>query len=318
MDTTVRLSVIIATWNRATSLVEALLSVARSELSSDISWEILIVDNNSTDDTKAVCQKFVAQNPARYRYLFEKTQGQSSALNTGIDNARGEIIAFTDDDVTVDRYWLAETLKIYETFPCIGTGGKIVDAWTSAKPDWLSLDGPYQLMAAIVRFDRGDKPCGLATPPYGANLSVKREAFQKYGKFRADLGPTGGSEIRGGDTEFCWRLLRAGEKIMYAPRAIVFHPVTENRISRRYFQEWYYAFGQAEARMERAPEPTVRYFGFPRYLLRTCINDLLSWMTAFSAKRRFFYKLQLFITLGRMMEDKRLWQSGTSRDTSPI
>lgn len=315
MDKTVRLSVIIATWNRAASLAEALSSIEKLEVPPTISWEVFIVDNNSTDDTKAVCQKFVRQNPGRFHYLFEQRQGQSCALNTGIENAQGEILVFTDDDITVDKHWLAETVKVYETFPCIGVGGKIVDTWVSEKPSWLSLDGPYKLMAAIVRLDRGDEPCELTTPPYGANLSVRKEAFQKYGDFRTDLGPTGGSEIRGGDTEFCWRLLHAGEKLIYAPKAIVYHPVAENRISKRYFKEWYYAFGQAAARMERAPEHTVRYFGFPRYLLRTCLHDLLLWMTSFSAKRRFFYKLQLFITWGRLVEEKRLWQSRAERDT---
>lgn len=320
MDQTIRLSVILCTWNRAASLATTLSSIDALELPPDIAWEVLIVDNNSSDDTKTVCQQFLALNPQRYRYVFEKRQGKSFALNTGIENARGEILVFTDDDVTVDKRWLAETAKIYETFPCIGVGGKIVDAWSSRKPDWLSLEGPYKLRVVIVTFDLGEEPCALKTAPYGANMSMRKEAFQKYGNFRADLGPTGGKEFRGEDTEFCRRLLRAGETLIYAPKAIVFHPVAEHRMTKRYFAEWYYAFGQSTARIERPPEHTARYFGFPRYMVRACIQDILLWMTSISAQRRFFYKLQFLCSWGQMTEERRLWHNGKkeTRRKTPV
>jgi len=91
---------------------------------------------------------------------------------------------------------LAETAKIYSSFSCIRVGGKIVDTWSAKKPDWLNLDGPYGLMTVIVAFDHGDEVCELKTPPFGANLSLKNEVFQKYGMFRTDLGPTSGSDSR--------------------------------------------------------------------------------------------------------------------------
>src|SRR5512135_3394307 len=151
-----RASVIICTWNRAKSLAVTLESIERSELPASVSWEVLIVDNNSKDDTKAVFEQFQRRQPQRYRYVFEPRQGKSFALNTAIDNARGAILVFTDDDVTVDPHWLAETVAIFDRQPCAGVGGKIVDAWTSKKPDWLSLEGPYSLMTVIVTFDHGD------------------------------------------------------------------------------------------------------------------------------------------------------------------
>src|SRR5580658_10275907 len=118
-----KLSVIICTWNRAVLLRETLNSLGKTELPQDIDWEILIVDNNSTDETSEVCQEFVGQNPSRYRYIIEKRQGKSFALNTGIENARGKILSFTDDDVTVDAVWLAETIRMFESTPCAGVSG---------------------------------------------------------------------------------------------------------------------------------------------------------------------------------------------------
>jgi glycosyltransferase involved in cell wall biosynthesis len=310
MPDPIRISVIICTWNRAARLAEALSSIERSIVPASLSWEVVIVDNNSTDDTKAVSEQFIARNPLRYRYLFEKRQGKSFALNLGVESARGDILVFTDDDVTVDPLWLAEIAKIYDNYSCVGVGGRIVDTWKSAKPDWLTSEGPYKLMAVIVRFDLGEEPCELKVPPYGANLSFRKDALRRFGSFRTDLGPTGGKEFRGEDTELCWRMLRAGETLIYAPKAIVFHPVPENRITKRYFAEWYYAFGESMARITPAPAAANRYFGFPQYMLREFLQDLFLWLSSASSKRRFFYKLEWLGMCGRLREERRRWRGG--------
>src|SRR5580704_12017464 len=135
-----RMSVIICTWNRAELLYHTLNSLAKSALPNDTEWELIIVDNNSTDETAGVCQEFLRQNPQRYRYMVEKRQGKSFALNTGIDNARGRILSFTDDDVIVDPAWLAETVRMFDSSPCIGVGGRIVPLWNSKKPAWLTSE----------------------------------------------------------------------------------------------------------------------------------------------------------------------------------
>ncbi len=309
MSRLIQLSVIICTWNRQVSLGETLSSLEKSQLPTGTTWEVLIVDNNSTDGTGTLCQRFVEQNPGRYRYLLEKRQGKSFALNTGVANAKGQILAFTDDDVTLHPEWLAETLRVFETHACAGVGGKIIAVWDSDKPDWLTSDGPYKLRPAIVSFDLGEKLCEMKFPAYGANLSLKKEVFEKHGMFRTDLGPTFGSEIRGEDNEFCWRLLRTGERLIYAPKAIVFHPVDKHRVNKRYFQEWYYGMGRSLPRIARPPQGAVRYFGFPRYMLGWYLRDFLLWISSLTPKRRFYYKLQFCATRGQIMEEKRIWQN---------
>jgi glycosyltransferase involved in cell wall biosynthesis len=308
-----RLSVIICTWNRAAVLRQTLHSLEKSELPNDIEWEVIVVDNNSTDETAAVCQEFLRPNPRRYRYIVEKRQGKSFALNTGIENAKGEVLSFTDDDVIVDPAWLAETIRMFESLPCIGIGGKIIPLWNSKKPAWLTSEGPYKLLPAIVSYDLGEHPCEMKAPALGANLSLKKEAFEKYGSFRTDLGPTAGSEIRGEDFELCWRLLHARERLIYAPKAIVFHPVDMRRIDKRYFQAWYYGMGQSRPRVERAPKAAVRHFGIPKYMIRWYFRDLVLWITSLTPKRRFYYKLQFCSTKGQMMEERRMWQDLNKR-----
>ena len=135
------LSVIICTWNRAEYLRQALASLQECRLPAGVEWEVVIVDNNSTDETSAVCQQFLRQDPQRYRCIVEKRQGKSFALNTGVENATGRILAFTDDDVIVDPSWLAETLRVFETHQCVGAGGKVVPLWNSHKPSWCISEG---------------------------------------------------------------------------------------------------------------------------------------------------------------------------------
>jgi glucosyl-dolichyl phosphate glucuronosyltransferase len=305
----VELSVIICSWNRAESLRGALASLQKSCLPPGTNWEIIVVDNNSTDETAAVCEQFRRADPQHFRYIFEKRQGKSFALNTGIENTNGTVLAFTDDDVVVDPNWLMETVRVFESEDCVGVAGKIVPLWESKRPAWLTEEGPYKLHLAIVSYDLGENSCMLQAPPLGANMSFKKEIFAKYGMFRTDLGPTAGSEVRGEDTEFCWRLLHAGERFMYAPKAIIFHPVDQQRISKHYYQAWYYGMGQAKSRIERAPEGAVRYFGVPRYMFRWYFRDLFLWLTSFTPKRRFYYKLQFWLTKGQMAEEKELWES---------
>jgi GT2 family glycosyltransferase len=153
----------------------------------------------------------------------------------------------------------------------------------------------------------------MKIPALGANLSFKKEVFEKYGSFRTDLGPTTGSEIRGEDNELCWRLLHAGERLMYAPKAIVFHPVDMRRIDKRYFQAWYSGMGQSRPRIERPPEAAVRYFGLPRYMFRWYVRDFVLWVTSLTPKRRFYYKLQFCATKGQLTEERKMWRARNER-----
>src|SRR5467141_928239 len=143
-------SVIICTYNRAACLAAVLESLSRLVVPVDFDWEVLIVDNNSADSTKTVCEPFVHQHPGRFRYMFESQQGKSFALNTGVREARGRLIAFTDDDVTVHPDWLTHIVDTMEKFSCAGVGGRIVPIWTVPKPDWLETEGPNRLMNAVV------------------------------------------------------------------------------------------------------------------------------------------------------------------------
>jgi glycosyltransferase involved in cell wall biosynthesis len=297
-------SVIIATYNRADMLAVALESLAQMTIPPSLGWEVLIVDNNSRDSTQAVCESFVQKYRESFRYIFEARQGKSFALNTGVACARGDILAFTDDDVTVHPNWIVELLKTMERFHCAGVGGKIVPVWSTPKPDWLEIEGPRRLMNAVVSFDLGSEPCPITTAALGANFAFRKEIFQQYGAFRTDLGPTVGSEIRGEDSELCRRLIRAGETLIYSPAAIIYHPVEKKRAEKSYFRAWYLGRGRASIREAGVPQDAVRYFGVPRYMLLPFIRNFLKWVFGTSSKLRFYYKLQLYEIWGQILEAK--------------
>lgn len=134
--------------------------------------------------------------------------------------------------------------------------------------------------------------------------------FQKYGGFRSDLGPTVGSEIRGEDSEFCRRLLRAGECMMYVPNAIVYHPVEKKRTEKRYFQAWYLDRGRASIRENGIPENAVLYFGVPRYMLRILSTRILKWFSCPNRKLRFHYRLEIYEMWGQILESRAHSKAG--------
>lgn len=301
-------SVIIATCNRATSLVKTLQSLAEMDLPPGLEWELIVVDNNSTDGTREVIKRFASSSALNVQYMFEPTQGQSRALNTGIRAARGEVVAFTDDDVKVEAGWLRQLWQAFERHECVGVGGRIVADWSIRKPAWLQENGPYRMMAAIVQFDLGEERCDLdtRTAPFGANLALRRCALDTHGLFREDLGPGAGGLAAGADTDLCRRIMSRGGKFVYIPQAVVFHPVEAHRATRSYYKSWYFRFGRAEMRRDAWPEAMRCLLGVPRHLFRTFARDAIRWVLTTNRKRRFYYKLQLYKTAGLIWEAHNL------------
>jgi glycosyltransferase involved in cell wall biosynthesis len=304
------LSVIVCTYNRSKALAEFLTSLHACAVPADIEWEILIVDNNSKDDTRAVVESFAKKFDGRLQYIFEERQGQSIAANTGIERARGEILAFTDDDLTLHVDWVAQIYKASQEFDCAGIGGRIVPVWTCKQPAWIDLDGPFRHegFGGIVRFEQGDVPKQLTITATGANMAFKKTVFEKYGGFRTDLMRL--KDLLGGqDTELCRRLMNAGERMFYAPQAIVYHPVEESRTTRKYCRDFAFHYGRWTVRTGGMPEGVSLLFGVPRYLFPVASKFFLKWMLSSGVKRRFFYRLELSKTFGQMVEGKRWLQN---------
>jgi glucosyl-dolichyl phosphate glucuronosyltransferase len=299
------ITVILCTHNRCDSLARTLDSLAHSELPPPVVWEVLVVDNNSSDRTRQVVEKFCQWHPGRFRYCFEPQQGKSFALNAGVWKAQGDVLTFVDDDVIVEPTWLQNLTAALHGNELAGSGGRILPERTFSPPRWLSVDGPYGCLP-LAFFDRGLDAGPLAEPPYGTNMAYRKEMFEKYGGFRVDLGPRPGSEIRSEDTEFGRRLLAAGERLWYEPSAVVYHPASEHRVQKKYFLKWWFGLGRASVR-EWGRGPSV--LGIPRpYLnilkLGTVVmaERTARWMVAMNPQKRFYYKCRVWLTKGQIRE----------------
>jgi glycosyltransferase involved in cell wall biosynthesis len=303
------ITVILCTLNRCQSLAKTLESVAASTLPASVKWEVLVVDNNSTDQTREVVDGFSRRYPDLFRYVLEPQPGKSFALNTGIREARGDVLAFMDDDVTVEPAWLHNLTAPLSDGEWAGTGGRTLLAQTFTPPRWLALEEPYNLGGVLAAlFDLGDRPCELRKAPYGANMAFRKEMFEKYGLFRTDLGPSPNREIPrpNEDTEFGRRLMALGERLRYEPSAVVYHPVPKNRIQKSYFLNWYFDFGRANVREWGRGADILgiprRCFTFIKLTGTLLPVRILLWATARNPSRRFFRKCWVSMTTGQILE----------------
>ncbi|MDD5259280.1 MAG: glycosyltransferase family A protein [bacterium] len=185
------ISIIVATYNRCKSLEDTLRALQGQKTASGIISEMIIVDNNSSDETRKLVEQYRQQFPGKFKYLFEPRQGLSYARNMGINEAQGEIIAFTDDDCQPEADWLERIVKKFQEEP--------------------ELDG---VLGAPIMTDGShmyNKNNDLLRGN-GLNMAFRREMFKKYGNFDSYLG-AGSIGCAAEDTEFVYRLLRAKRKV---------------------------------------------------------------------------------------------------------
>src|ERR1041385_8311922 len=186
-----KFSVVIATYNRAEELVRTLDSLSTLQVAAP--WEVIIVDNNSSDNTREVVLQAAENFPVPLRYLYEKQQGRSAALNTGIKAAQGEIIATTDDDVRVAPNWLTNGDRSLKEWNCDYLGGKALPIWSGKRPAWIP-EGRSIHWAVIALLDYGPQPLPLIDyVPIGVNMIFRREAFDRAGLWDNTIGRKAGT-----------------------------------------------------------------------------------------------------------------------------
>jgi glycosyltransferase involved in cell wall biosynthesis len=281
--------ILICTYNRATDLSATLESLSRTRANPGFSWSVLVVDNNSTDDTRAIVDRWTARFPVEIQYLFEPRQGKSHALNTGLAAARANIIVFTDDDVRVTAGWMQAAVRPLLEHPDIDyTGGPVRPIWGASRPAWLNEKG--NLGGAIAVKDDGDVPFifeDRRKTPLGVNMAVRRRLIERIGGFRPDLGRNGKSLLGQEQAEFFYRSRAAGARGLYTPAMALDHVVPASRLTRRYFRRWWFWKGVSQARVHRMHGRTElgidiheapRILGVPRFILGGALRDVGEWV----------------------------------------
>lgn len=312
-----KFSVVIATYNRADELPRTLDSLR--ELQASDPWEVIIVDNNSRDNTREVVLKAAETFPVPLHYLQESQQGRSAALNTGIKAANGEIIAVTDDDVRVEPDWLVNAERALQQLDCDYLGGKALPIWGGERPSWIP-EGRCVHWAVIALLDYGPEPIPLGDyVVLGVNMVFRREAFERAGLWDNTIGRKAGTLLGQEVREWIQRARAANVKGFYSPDLVVHHVIPGDRLTRKYFRSWFYWHGISRAILYQtkgldmeSPESTELDFtnvphiaGVPRYMFRTYLQSFLKMISAavrFDHAAMFENELSLWFFAGVLKE----------------
>jgi glucosyl-dolichyl phosphate glucuronosyltransferase len=290
------ISVVVSTYNRADRLAVAINSLL-SQVGA-VRYEIIIVDNNSSDDTAEVVRRVVARTGRLVRYSFEPRQGLSYGRNTGIALARAPIIAFTDDDVRVSSDWIAQLKRAFDEHPDAGyIGGRVLPEWVAPPPRWLTTAhwaplalqdyGPDVQISGRVR----------AVCLVGANLAFRKEVFARVGLFSGSLGRVKDGIGSTEDHDLQLRAWRAGIHGMYVPAVAVTAEVTPDRLEKQYHRRWHRGHGRHCAMMRlrefvpedlgpmSEPDDIVTLFGSPAFVYADLVRTVRLWFVALCARR---------------------------------
>src|SRR5215213_11580936 len=212
-----RYTVIISTYNRADVLASTLAALRR--VRTPHPWEVVVVDNHSTDHTAAVVRAAARDYPVELQYVFEPTPGKYAAMNSGIAAARGEIIAATDDDAIVDPEWLEAAGAALDAMGCDFVGGPVTPLWPQRPPPWLDLAKPaIQRVLALLDYGAAPREFGVGIGwPLGVNVAYRRSAFTRAGLFDPALGRKAGTLRSQAQREWHLRARAAGCRGFYVP-----------------------------------------------------------------------------------------------------
>jgi glucosyl-dolichyl phosphate glucuronosyltransferase len=315
------ISVVVSTRNRADALVHCLRALAANRTTA--SFEIIVVDNGSTDGTREVVQAVADTSEVPVRYVWEPRQGVSYGRNAGIARAAGSVVAFTDDDIQVSADWVDRVhhlLDEHADIDCIG--GAVLPIWSEQPPAWL--DSKHWSPISVT--DHGEEPFLIdASHPrclLTSNLAFRRGVFDRIGGFSGDFP-------RAQDHELQLRLWLSGGRELYSPTLVVHTAVPPERMRVSYHRRWHAWHGRMCARMRlrertrpdgavgRAPTQQRVILGTPAFLWRELAGAVWAWLASLprrDASRRLEHEMRVRHLLGYILEQPRLRQYANASD----
>jgi glycosyltransferase involved in cell wall biosynthesis len=292
----VKISVVICTYNRSKFLKKAFDSIKNQKCNKN-DFEIILVNNNSIDNTEVFCHNYIKENPdLRFKYFVETNQGLSHARNRGIKESNGEFITFVDDDAWADKDFIKKSIGYLETDSSLAVvGGKIFLDYEKEAPKWvsrflLSLFGYYNLGNSPVNFNKRNYP-------RGSNMTYRKVIFDKYGGFNTDLGRNGGDLMGNEEKEIFIRIFNKGEIGIYHPDLIVYHAVPVERTQLSFIKKQAIGIG----RSERIRSKSIRGLEYNLSILK----ELSKWGGAFVFSLSYLLSLQF--TKSIMLIKFRFW-----------
>jgi len=275
MSSTIKISVVICTYNRALYIEDAMQSLYHQTLPLAL-FEVIIANNNSTDNTAAVCQQFLVNHTdAHFYYLEEKRQGATYARNSGAALAKGELLCFMDDDAIADPDYLERIVNFFETHADAGgLGGRIIPKYIPEEPKWMShyvssLVGNFHYSETVEIFKPGKYPLE-------SNMIIRTADFIKVNGFNEALpGVVGTLRIGGEGKEFFYKLQAIGRQIYYDPAIRVQHVVEVKKLTKEYMYRVASGIGRGERRRVLEISKTAYYKKHLEYLFKLGASIIL-------------------------------------------
>jgi glucosyl-dolichyl phosphate glucuronosyltransferase len=272
------IDVVLPTFNREALLQRTLDSLRAARRPASLDVRIVVVDNGSTDGTRAIVRQ--AQDHARFggrlRYVFEPTSGKPYALNAGIAATHGDLIGLIDDDEEIDEAWFECIAREFTDRDLDFIGGRVLPRWEAARPRWLG-DG---YLGVIGWVDPGPdaKPMDASYQGIlmGGNAVIRRRILDAAGPYSTALNRTGTRLLGCEDEDMYHRLLALGARGRYVPDLVIHHYVPETRLAKPYFRRWCFWRGVSLGVMDRDRRASVAYLaGVPRYQVGRAARGLL-------------------------------------------
>lgn len=240
-----KVSVIICTYNREAYILDSLTGIQDQTFAKDL-YEVIIVDNNSTDSTPLLCMDFIQHKGNMHiQYIKEINQGLSYARNTGIANAKGNIIVFLDDDAVPCKQYIESINNFFETtISAMALGGRIFPKYEMSCPSWI----PEQLtpLFSIINLGESDMKFSRNKYPIGANMAFRKQVFSECGLFNVNLGRTGKNLLGGEEKDIFAKMTARNMEIWYSPNPWVYHIIPPSRTTKEFILKQAIGVGQSE------------------------------------------------------------------------
>lgn len=240
-----KVSAVICSYNRARFILKAVESIFEQDFDKN-AFEVIVVDNNSTDHTLEVLEQFKQAHPDyHFRYFTETNQGVAYTRNRCAREAQGELVLYLDDDSIAQPGWISDTVAFFDAHPEVySTGGKITPYFLTGIPNWYSK----YFFGLVGNFDQGPKVKRLtgARYPCGANMAFRKKVFDEVGYFNTDLGRKGAGLLANEEKDIYLRILNYGKEVFYLPSVAVLHAVESNKFDRNYVRRHSMGIGGGE------------------------------------------------------------------------
>jgi len=268
------ISVIVCTYNRDRMFEETVRSFLDCR-TDGIEYELLLLDNNSTDKTREIGEGFAARFQ-RIRYINEPLQGHPHTKNRGVRESRGEIVAFVDDDVYFSPGWLEAIASAFERRPDVACiGGKAVPHFEADRPSWLE---DYLLpVYSITQYGDYEREIQPPEYPFGCNMAFRRSVFEQLGGFPTSLGRKPGNLLSNDETYFLLCVAKGGLKTLYSPDAQVSHRILPDRMTRHWLLRRWYWQGISDVAMRQIGDEPLPRLNLAKQAIKTLYGLLRQW-----------------------------------------